>query len=157
VAGSGTMLVPTAFETATRLLDGRVLIAGGSQAGATAEIFSIGGSDTAGNFAFMTKLGAVGSCTDGLAPTCVAMSQPRNTHTATMIEGSRTWLNGSVVIAGGVDPPGHSTEIFVPAYPCAGDVPVTAAGAAVVGADFCDRGRTRQTLTDPSAPVPLAP
>ena len=84
---TGTLTAPRIFHTATLLPDGRVLLAGGSDAGATAELFdpTIAAFFPAGS-----------------------MLTTRTLHSATLLN------NGQVLIAGGVGS-GASAELFDPA------------------------------------------
>ena len=83
---TGTLTEPRIFHTATLLMDGRVLLAGGSDAGATAELF-----DPA-----TTAFFPAGS-----------MITTRTLHSATLLN------NGQVLLAGGVGN-GTSAELFDP-------------------------------------------
>jgi hypothetical protein len=152
------MMMARAAPTLTALLDGRLLVAGGTDGGAateTIEVFTPTASTlTNGAFGFVSKPDG-GSCNNGTNPHCVKMSSARVAHSALRIDGSAAWVDGAVVIAGGSD--AAMPEIFVPAYACSGIAPVSLFGAAMPEVDFCDRARdpAQLTLTDPSAPAPL--
>lgn len=150
---TATLREPRAFGTATRLLDERILVTGGRTSGGASATYELGAMVVGPALVFEYE-----SCLPE-AESCSGMIQGRAEHGAVMVRGSTTWLNGSVVIAGG----GNGTilappEIYVPAYACdaMGTLPVTVTAgtpAVVAGVDFCDRGRAPLLpIMDPSDP-----
>jgi hypothetical protein len=146
---TGTMSVARQIETATRLPDGRVLVAGGTSNGsftaalASAEIYD----PTTGAF----------------SPTGNAMSDPRLQHTATLLD------DGRVLIAGGGTAPADdptdvlplaSLDLFDPATgrfsPAAGSLAVgrfAHTATAVAGGLVLISGGTTRNLSTASAEV----
>jgi hypothetical protein len=144
----GDMRLDRGFHVVRRLLDRTVLVTGGTDNDAPAEghvsIERMSPANVNGSFQFVGRNGA--TCTDPQgddAATCVTMVAPRYGHQMVLIDGSQTWLNGAVVVAGGDAVP----EIFVPAYACEGSSPVDVDGTVIAGVDFCDLGRPAVTLT----------
>lgn len=93
-AATGNMSVPRCEHTETLLCDGRVLIAGSSQAGAPAEIYNpaTGSFDTAG-----------------------PMTVSRNQHTSTLLPDCRVLIAGGQVVGAGYAEIAETGEIFDPA------------------------------------------
>lgn len=152
---TGNLRKARGFATGTRLLDGRILVAGGLDATTTlasAELFERGSDEIGGEFEYLSPAGR-STCDPG--SDCEEMSELRYAHAATRVAGSSTWLEGSVLITGGSFsvPPGTS-ELFVPAYHCSGDnKPVNRLdGTRVPDVELCDRLREPQRVTDPSKP-----
>lgn len=155
---NGTLRQPRGYATATMLLDGRILVAGGIDgAGAldSAEIFERGNEEIGGQFEHLAPAGTA-TCTPGLD--CEKMSEARYAHAATRIVGSSSWLEGSVLITGGsLNVSAGTSEIFVPPYYCDGAAkPVNRLdGARVPDVELCDRLRDPLKLTDPRNPKRL--
>lgn len=146
-AGIGSMKLARPAPLAVLLADSRVFIAGGNVA--FEEFIPNAVSMTSGSFSFLAAPPS-GVCTTGSEAGCVRSRTARASYVAVKIDGSRTWLNGAIVLAG--DAP-HA-EIYVPAYNCAGTVPVRVSDDAPISAvDFCDRLRARQPLTNPESPA----
>jgi len=151
---TGVMRKPRGFATATRLLDGRVLVAGGLADASvpldSAEIFERANDESGGEFENISPAGHT-SCVDG--GDCERMSQARNAHVATAIVGSSTWLEGAVLITGGSLGAFGTPELFVPAYDCDGTRPVNRFdGERVPNVELCDRLRDPVKITDPRKP-----
>jgi hypothetical protein len=169
VALLATTLNPKrAFLTATTLRDHTILLAGGMNttngtnhpATSTLERFRPQ-FVTAGN----TQTGVVEALPGG--PALVAA---RFAHTATRIEGSRTWLDGAVLIAGGAQSSSTLPELFVPSYKCdSAGQPVSEAvtstgiplaldpGSNPALPQPCDRGRVKEPITDPVSGASFLP
>lgn len=144
----GTLRRPRAFGVTQKLLDGRVLLAGGFHMDflTSAEIFDRSNAEVGGFPDYIPQAGRV-SCVPGVD--CEGVTQARFGPVAARIEGSATWLEGAVVIVGSGPTPG-APEIFVPAYHCDGTAPVNRLdGLPVPDVEHCDRVRDPQTLTDP--------
>lgn len=151
---NGVMREPRGYPTANRLLDGRVLVAGGQADGGvpldSAELFERGNAESGGQFENIAPPGHT-SCVSGVD--CERMSQARAAHVATTIVGSATWLEGAVLITGGSLGAFGTPEIFVPAYDCDGTKPVNRFdGERVPDVELCDRLREPPRITDPRKP-----
>jgi len=170
-AGSATQLsnnmkIPRGALSAVTLRDRTVLLVGGRDDGALVdgiaplEVFVPNASPIdLGEFRFVATPG--GACdTTGVSTTgCPALVTPRWGQTATRLEETWTWLDGAVLIAGGGQPSTSGAELFVPAYRCQDDSPVTplTGEAAEVLSNptlpaLCDLGRIAVSITNPTAP-----
>ncbi|HVO29887.1 MAG TPA: hypothetical protein VMV18_04090 [bacterium] len=161
VRGLNPMHVAHFDGPAVQLSDGRVLLPGGhsdAALGRVFELFDPGAITSAGTFTLISSVPGV-SCVDGLSFPCASSPGRLFGATAARIDGTTTWLNGSVVIGGAFLDPAPTVlfpQIYVPAYECNGITPVDRTGTAMTSVDFCDRSRSTQPITDPSNPVPLS-
>ena len=157
VGASTQLLEPRYTPTQYRLPDGRVFLVGGvgpADPMTIEEFVPSGVADTSGTFVHLRRSILGPDCVASTDPNCVRLSPSRSSSqfSSFQILGSSTWINGAVVVVGPV-PPGHGSEIFIPAYDCAGSRPVKAGYGTEIGdVDFCDRNRGRQALTDPASP-----
>src|SRR5438067_1945666 len=76
--------------------------------------------DYPGRFEYVAALGTACLSTGNDPTGCGELLAPRFGHTATRLEETGTWLDGSVLITGGADPDGTfpPAELFVPAFAC---------------------------------------
>ena len=151
IVTQGTLREGRAWGVTQKLLDGRVLLAGGFDGTflTSAEIFDRSNVEVGGFSDYIPQAGRV-SCVPGVD--CEETTQRRLGPVWARIEGSATWLEGAVLIVGS-GPTAGAPEIFVPAYHCDGDAPVNRLdGVPVPDVEFCDRVRDPQPLTDPRRP-----
>ena len=153
----GTMVVGSMNEqrvwpTAVTLVDGSVLVSGGLRGGGqldSAEILRRAPGSLSGAFELIPPPGK-STCTPNVD--CSEMRANRMTHAMVRIDGSDTWIEGSVLVVGG-GAASEKAELFVPAWECDGDDPVNPVdGSPVPVSEFCDRRRDPQGLTDPRKP-----
>lgn len=163
------MRLPRGMAQATTLRDSTVLITGGTtgvlNGYASVERFIPfdflpGVLDSAGSFEFVVSLES--TCDPLSGAGCESMTVARYGHTATRLEQTRTWLDGSVLIAGGSATASPPAELFVPALTCSADDNQSPVGPGT-GVDaeplsnptfpeLCDRNRAGQPITNPADP-----
>lgn len=163
--GSGAAIslrVPRAFARATTLRDRRVLITGGVSTWPAEQVLPLEAYHQAEQD-FLFEPRPRGDSCDPLAggAACAELLRARHGHTATRLDGTRTWLDGAVLLVGGIDPlvPGPAAELYVPAYRCGGIgnlQPLAPDGDGLIdpsssdlGLLLCDRGRGPEPITNP--------